>query len=254
VLSRPANSPWLCDVRCYGELNDFLPPARRCRSFPVCCLAARSVKDVLEAAGVPHTEIRFVLVNGEPTPLAHVLRAACRLAAYPACYRTDLVPACAPPWPRPGDCRFVADVHLGKLARLLRLLGFDCLHDPSWDDPELARRSAEERRVLLTRDRGLLKRAIVPFGVCVRSSDPEQQAAYVLARLRLHGASTPGSRCLACNGLLRPATPEEARDRVPPRSLVAFDRFYVCASCARVFWHGSHWEHLGRLRDRLLGG
>jgi uncharacterized protein with PIN domain len=247
------NPTWLCEVRCYGELNDFLPPERRHRAFPVQCSTPRSVKDILEAVGVPHTELRFVLVDGEPAALPHVVRGDCRLAAYPACYQTNLAPSSPPPWPAPADCRFVADVHLGKLARLLRLLGFDCLHNPAWDDPELARRSATERRVLLTRDRGLLKRAIVPFGVYVRSSDPPQQAAYVLARLRLHGAATPGSRCLACNGLLRAATPEEARDRVPPRSLVAFDRFYACDGCGRAFWHGSHWEHLDRLRARLLG-
>jgi uncharacterized protein with PIN domain len=239
-------------VRCYGELNDFLAKDRRHCTFTIRGKSPRSVKDILESVGVPHTEIQFAMVDEKVVPLPHVVREDCRIAAYPACFQTDLAPDIVPPWPAPEDCRFIADVHLGKLVRILRLLGFDCLYNPDWDDPELAQISADERRVLLTRDAGLLKRSIVPFGVYVRTDDPEQQAAYLLARLQLHGAAKPGSRCMACNGQLREATAEEAREHVPPKSLVAFDQFYVCPDCGRAFWQGSHWENLDRLRTQLL--
>lgn len=248
AAERPRSS---AEFRFYEELNDFLPPARRKRAFTHAFDGTPGVKDVIESLGVPHTEIDLILVDGKSVRFSHRLRGAERVAVYPTFERFDVRPLYRLR-PRPlRRTRFVADVHLGALARGLRLLGFDTLYDRHADDPRLAALSARDRRILLTRDRGLLKHSIVTRGHWVRATAPLRQLEEVLQAFSLQRDVQPFTRCMVCNGELAPIERARVADRVPPRVYARFRRFVQCAGCGRVYWRGSHYARLERLARRL---
>jgi hypothetical protein len=237
-------------VRFYAELNDFLAPDLRGREFVHAFFGSPTLRDVIEGLGPPHTEVDLLLVDGAPSPDSRRLQGGERVSVYPAwrAVRIHQVPGEA------GDevPRFVLDVHLGRLARLLRLLGFDCLYANDMQDAALARVSAVEGRVLLSRDRGLLKRGIVKRGGYVHSQAPREQAVEVLRRLRLQGSVRPFTRCLECNGELRPAAPAEVQGRVPERLRRELDRFVMCQGCGRAYWPGSHFDRLHAMVSAIV--
>jgi uncharacterized protein with PIN domain len=235
------------EVRCYEELNYFLPPELRKRPFRWPLHRGQTVKSLVESLGVPHTEVDLALVNGRSVGFGHRLADGDRLSVYPVFESLD-IGTVSRVRPRPlRAARFVLDVHLGRLARLLRLAGFDSLYDNGWDDRTLSRLSRREGRILLTRDRGLLMRAEVTHGYCVRSPNPLEQLAEVLARFDLSGRLSPFSLCLVCNRPLQPLSRRQARERVPPQVARRYRRFRACPQCARVYWRGSHWENMRRL-------
>jgi hypothetical protein len=147
--------------------------------------------------------------------------------------------------------RFVADAHLGGLARYLRLLGFDTRFENDPGDDALAEISAREHRILLSRDRALLERRRVSHGLWVPHTRPREQLAWVVERLDLYRLLRPFTRCMPCNGLLEPVSREQVADRVPERVLAVFDRFWRCRDCGRIYWRGSHYARLRDLVDRL---
>ena len=239
-------------IRCYGELNDLLPAGQRQRAVAQPLFLTRSVKDAIEALGVPHTEVDLILVNGEPVDLDHPLRSGDRVSVYPPFTSLDLgdLPRLQPP-PLP-EARFVLDTHLGRLAAYLRMLGFDALYQNDYRDEVLADISRREDRILLTRDRGLLKRSEVRRGYLIRSNAPQDQAVEVLRRYRLSGAVAPLTRCLHCNGRLRPVDKAEVADRLPPRTREFYHEFATCSSCGRVYWPGSHYRRMRGLIEETL--
>lgn len=237
--------------RFYAELNDFLPPARRQRDIAYRFDGNPAVKDAIEALGVPHTEVDLVLADGEPVDLGHQLRDGARIAVYPV-FETFDIAGTTLVRPEPlRDIRFVADVHLGTLARHLRLLGFDTLFDKDAGDEELAGISAAERRVLLTRDRGLLKRRIVTHGLFVRDDDPREQLVDVVRRLHLTRRMAPFTRCTVCNAPLEIVAKEDVADRLEPLTARYHHRFRRCTGCGRIYWPGSHHERLRALVDEV---
>lgn len=233
--------------RFYAELNDFLPPARRGLAFAYAFNGAQSVKHLIEALGVPHPEVDLILAADKPVGFDYLPGDGERIAVYPAFSGLDLagLPALRPPLPDP--IAFLADNHLGRLVRYLRLLGFDTAYGHDLDDDELAERSRDENRVLLTRDRGLLKRSIVQFGYCLRSMDSAEQLQAVLRRYRLFDAVAPWQRCLRCNGLLRPVEKAAVLHLLEPKTKLYYDTFQQCDTCGQVYWQGSHVVGLGRL-------
>jgi len=236
-------------VRCYEELNGFLPPELRKRPFPWPLYRGQTVKSLVESLGIPHTEVDLVLVDGRSVDFRHRLADGERLAVYPVFESLD-IGAVSRVRPRPlRVVRFVLDVHLGRLARLLRLAGFDSLYDHRWDDRTLSGLSRREGRILLTRDRGLLMRAEVTHGYCVRSPHPTAQLAEVLARFDLSRRLSPFSLCLLCNRRLEALPRRRARERVPALVARRYRRFRACPQCGRVYWRGSHWENMQRLLE-----
>jgi uncharacterized protein len=233
-------------VRCYAELVDLAGA----REVEVVVAAPRSVKDVVESIGVPHPEISQLRVDDAPVGFGHRLIGGERVAVFPPFHTLadPAAPPLAPPWPEPR--RFVLDVHLGTLARRLRLLGFDCWYRTRADDRGLARLAVSEDRILLTRDRGLLMRREVVHGYCPRSDDPDLQAGEVVDRFGLRTRAAPLTRCVRCNGPLRSVPLSAVASQVPPRSRAAFDRFARCDSCGQVFWPGSHVDDLAGFLDR----
>ncbi|WP_374581840.1 Mut7-C RNAse domain-containing protein [Pseudoduganella sp.] len=218
-------------------LHDFLPRARRGVAFTVQCARAATTKHMIEALGVPHTEVGTVLVNGAPAGLAHLLRDGDRVEVLPP--PAGCAAAQAP--------RFVADAHLGGLARLLRMAGFDTLYDNNIDDPTVATLSADEGRIALTRDRDLLKRRGITQGCYVRALKPALQFAEIFQRLDLAPSARPFTLCLACNAPLRPVAKAAIAGRLPPSVRAAHDEFLTCDVCRGVFWRGSHWRRMAAL-------
>lgn len=238
--------------RFYAELNDFLPPARRGVAFLHEFRGGPSVKDVVEALGVPHPEIDLILADGESVDFSWTVRDGARVSVYPVFESIDIAPLLRV---RPSplrEVRLVLDVHLGRLARYLRMLGFDALWLGDAPDEELARVSAAERRVLLTRDSGLLKRRIVTHGYRVRESDPARQLAEVVRRLDLSRSVAPFRRCLRCNALLEDVRKEDVADEAPPKVRERHDAFRRCPACRRVYWAGSHVRRMERLVANVL--
>jgi uncharacterized protein len=239
------------DVRVYAELNDFLAPDQRGTTLRRPFQPHQTVKDVIEAAGVPHTEVDLIVVGGEPVGFSHRPAAGDRIAVYPMFETLDIGPI-ARLRPEPlRDPRFVVDVHLGRLARLLRLVGFDARWASDLDDDALASIGQTERRIVLTRDRGLLKRRRVSHGLFVRSDQPVEQVVDVLRRLDLGARLAPFTRCMRCGGALAPVPKAEVLDRLEPRTREHVDEFHRCAACGHLYWQGSHHPQLADLVLRI---
>ncbi|WP_242393289.1 Mut7-C ubiquitin/RNAse domain-containing protein [Anaeromyxobacter oryzisoli] len=238
--------------RFYAELNDFLPPERRFLEFTHEFRGGPSVKDVIESLGVPHTEVDLVLADGESVDFAWILRDGARVSVYPVFESIDVAPL-ARVRPAPlREVRFVLDVHLGRLARYLRMLGFDARWRNDAGDEEIARAAATEHRIVLTRDAGLLKRRIVTHGYLVREADPRRQLAEVVRRLDLVRGIAPFRRCLCCNALLEDVRKEDVLDHLPPRVRERHERFRRCPSCGRVYWAGTHHRRMEQVIEELL--
>ncbi|WP_413758790.1 Mut7-C RNAse domain-containing protein [Streptomyces sp. MMBL 11-3] len=223
-------------------LRVFVPHGRRAGATPVTTDGVSTLGHVVESLGVPLTEVGELVVNGGAVAVSHV----------PAADETVEVRAVERPQPVPGaPLRFLLDVHLGTLARRLRLLGVDAAYE-SLDigDPALAARSAAERRVMLSRDRGLLRRRELWAGAFIYSTRPEEQLRDVLGRFAPRLA--PWSRCTACNGTLRPATKEEVAGQLAGGTRRSYDVFAQCGECGRAYWRGAHHAQLEGIVGRAL--
>jgi len=239
--------------RFYEELNDFLPPVRRRRDFAVDCARRATTKHMIEALGVPHTEVELVLVDGESVGFDRVLRDGERVAVYPKFEALDVTPLLRVREAPLRVTRFIADAHLGGLAHLLRLMGFDTLYENGWHDRDIVQRACEDSRIVLSRDRELLKRRDITHGCYVRALRPQPQLREILERLDLTRSARPFTRCLACNGPLTPIGKDEAWARLPSKVRELQERFTTCTACRRVYWEGSHWRRMKALVEGLFG-
>jgi uncharacterized protein len=243
--------PWV-SIRFYAELGDFLPAGRRQVAFAHAVKEHVSVKDLVESLGVPHTEVDLILVNGESVEFSYRVQDGDRISVYPMFESLDITPLLRVR-PQPlREPRFVLDTHLGKLAGYLRLLGFDTLYRNDYPDPLLVQISHREGRILLTRDRGVLKHRLVTHGYYVWETDPTCQVVEVLRRFDLAGAVAPFRRCMRCNGLLEPVAKERITDQLQPKTRLYYDEFRQCAGCGRVYWKGSHHERMQRFVESTL--
>jgi uncharacterized protein len=234
----------------HAELNDLLPPARREVTFTHHFQGRVSVKDMIESLGVPHTEVDAILANGRAVDFTYLVADGDHISVYPALAAPDVAPA-ARLQPAPlHPMRFVLDAHLGRLAAYLRLLGFDTLYRNDYDDAELARVAAAGR-ILLTRDRGLLKRSEVTHGYCVRSTAPREQIGEVVRRFDLARAIRPFARCVHCNAMLAVISKEEVTGRLLAHTRATYSEFRRCEGCGQVYWEGSHHRWLRPFVEQL---
>jgi len=238
--------------RFYEELNDFLPAQRKKTAFAHHFRNKASVKDMIESLGVPHTEIDLILVNGESVDFSYAVRDGDRLSVYPVFEAMDIAPLVRlRPMPL-RQTRFVLDTHLGKLARRLRLLGFDTLYGNRWEDGYLAQLSTQGPRILLTRDIGLLKRSQVSHGLFVRNTEVNRQVTEIVSRLQLSERFRPFTRCMCCNGELASAQAREVASQVPARVSATYRRFCRCSDCGRIYWQGSHYQQLREQIENIV--
>jgi uncharacterized protein with PIN domain len=234
----------LASFRFYGELNDFLPPARK-QATLVCALKrSASVKDVVEALGVPHPEIDLLIVNGRPIDFTYQVRDGDRIAAYPPFRTFDLGEADRLAPPLQVEPRFVADVHLGRLTAYLRFAGFDTTYRNDFPDHEIVAISAAEDCTLLTRDVGILKHRLVRRGYFVRETLPARQLVEVLRRFNLVTRAAPFSRCVRCNSPLQVVPKDRIEHLLPDRTREHYVEFSRCPACARIYWQGSHYTRM----------
>ena len=202
---------------------------------------------MIESCGVPHTEVDLIIADGCSIDFSHLVNRGDYISVFPVFESFDITPI-VKVRPEPlRETRFVADNHLGRLARFLRLLGFDTSYEKNWDDPELARISAEEQRIILTRDVGLLKRSAVTHGYYVRAVGAREQVAEVVRRFHLAVRLDPFTRCMSCNGTLAPVAKDAIAHRLPPGTRRKFDHFSVCSSCDKIYWQGAHHPELRRI-------
>lgn len=235
----------------FETLNVFLPTERRARLFTYHFKGIASVKNLIEALGIPHTEIALIIVNGKKAAFHYSVKDDDQILVYPYNYPryfglsfiinkiTALI--------RNRNIKFVVDVNLGKLAKYLRICGFDVVFDWEWDDNRIIDHGVEEKRVILTRDIGLLKNKKVKLGYWVRSQDPEVQIVEVIKRYHLLSCITPFKRCLHCNNLLRPIAKKSVKDRVESMIYDKYHRFYRCDACQKIYWKGPHYDNMKNL-------
>ena len=207
---------------------------------------------MIEALGVPHTEVELVLVNGESSTFDRLLRDGDRVSVYPRFETFDITPLLRVRDHPLREPRFIADAHLGGLAHLLRLTGFDTLYDNHYADEEIEAIAAREARIVLTRDRELLKRRTITHGCFVHALKPALQIAEIFERLDLARSARPFTLCLECNTPLRAVDKAAIEDRLPEGVRERHERFSTCDGCHRIFWEGSHWQRMRRLVDTLL--
>ncbi len=244
--------PKTAQFRFYEELNDFLPPERQKKDFLHSFTGNPSVKDTIESLGVPHTEIDLILVNGKSVTFEHRIDGGDVISVYPVFESLDISPIIRlRPEPLRAT-RFILDTHLGKLAGYLRMLGFDTRYGNNYSDSEIIKAALEEQRIILTRDRGILKHRRVTHGYWLRSTAPRKQVIEVLSRLDLYSRVKPFTRCMQCNGLLAEVRKEDIRDKLPPKTAQYYDEFHRCRSCGRIYWKGSHYENMRHFIDMLM--
>ena len=239
--------------RFYEELNDFLTPSRRKTDILVEIQQVSTVKDIIESLGVPHTEVDLILINGVSEPFSTLLKEGDHVSVYPIFESVDIAGVTKLRRKglrehRPEYLRFVVDVNLGKLAHWMRMFGFDVTYAKDLiSDELLARISNEESRILLTRDRGLLKRKNVDHGYFVRAKAPKEQIVEVLKRFDLLNLISLCSRCMNCNVSVKEISAAEAIPHVPPLVAQSYSKFFQCPQCHRIYWEGTHYENMQRM-------
>ena len=241
--------------RFYAELNDHLPREQQYKTLEKSFFTPAAVKDLIESFGVPHTEVDLITANGRPVGFSYLVQSGDRIAVYPTFESFDVAGE-QRLRPEPlRNPRFILDVHLGKLAGYLRMLGFDAQYERSLTDAQLAQISVNEHRILLTRDRGLLKHGVITHGYWVRETNSRRQIAEVIHRFDLGRAIRPFTRCMACNGVLESISKEQAQILVPAgHSIEQYDEFHRCRQCGRVYWKGSHYARMRRWIEELAPG
>ncbi len=228
------------EFRFYEELNDFLPPEKRKVAFDYPFDGTPSIKDAVEAVGVPHTEIDVILADGRSVGFDYRLHGGERVAVYPMFEAMDVAPLVRlRPTPL-RTTRFIVDVHLGALARHLRLIGFDTVWRNDLGRSEIVDIALRQRRIILTRDRGMLRLSRVTHGYWPRATDSLAQLEEVVRALELGTQLRPYTRCLECNGALAPVAASDVAALVPPYIASTQTQFTRCDGCGRVYWAGSH--------------
>ncbi|GJL76513.1 Mut7-C RNAse domain-containing protein [Nitrosomonas sp.] len=236
----------------YAELKDFVAPSASAQNKIIVHNFKRraSIKDVIESYNVPHPEIDLIIVNGVSVDFSYIVQNDDDIHVHPA--NALIKPISIAPLrhlsPRlSGEPRFIVDVNLGRLARYLRLLGFDSLYRNNFDDKTIAEISGKTQRIVLTRDRKLLQRKIIDYGYFVRAETPKIQVREVLAKFNIYRFFKPLTRCTSCNGDLKQTEKQNITHRLKPMTKKHYAEFSICSDCNQIYWQGSHSARVARL-------
>lgn len=239
-------------LRFYEELNDFLPAEKRKVCFNHAVAVRTSVKDVIESLNIPHTEVDLILVNGVSVSFSYLVQAEDYISVYPVYESLDISNVIRlRPKPLRRIC-FILDVHLGKLCKYLRLLGFDVSYSNDLADGVIIKHGIEEKRIILTRDIGILKHKQVTHGYWIRNTNPEKQIVEVLGRFDLYRQCHPFTRCLECNGILEKVEKHQITDQLLPLTQKYYENFMRCNFCERIYWEGTHYQKLKIMVKKFL--
>jgi uncharacterized protein len=242
-------NPFTVRLNFQGDLHFFLGSRVRGGSIERTLAKKTSVKDVIESCGVPHPEVDLILVNGQPVDFSEPIAKDAEVDLYPVQPRGPLF----------SENRlqvhtikqFVADGHLGTLARNLRLLGFDVAYDRQAQDRQLLSVMQSEERALLTRDRRLLMHAIVRHGYCPRSQNADEQTIEVIRRFDIFRSIAPFTRCLRCNAPLQKVLKTDVIEKLEPLTKNYYEEFRRCTGCGQIYWAGSHFSRLQRRLEKI---
>jgi uncharacterized protein with PIN domain len=247
--SRIDVDPFTVRLNLHGDLDFFVRSAARGQRIERSLGEKTSVKDVIEACGVPHPEIDLIVVNGQAVDFDYAIASDADIELYPV--GTTSTDFKEKRLQVSIDRAFVADGHLGRLTRNLRLLGFDVAYNPRAEDPQLLRVMERENRALLTRDRRLLMHAVVKTGYFPRSQNADQQTIEVIRRFDLRGSIAPFTRCLHCNAPLQKVSKAEIIERLEPLTKIYYEQFRRCTGCGQIYWPGSHFSKLQKRIEEI---
>ena len=233
-------------------MNDFLPENQRKQDIYFPFSGNPSIKDVIEALNIPHPEIDLIIINGKSVDFSYKLKHGDRIAVYPVFESLDISPLIRL-HPKPlRVTRFILDVQLGRLARDLRMLGFDTLYSNKYTNPDIVRIAAGEHRIILTRDLGVLKYKSITHGYWVRSTTRDEQLVEVVKRFDLSKQFQSFKRCLLCNGIIELIAKDKIKTQLLPKTLKYFNIFYRCPDCKKIYWEGSHFKRMQEKINQIL--
>jgi uncharacterized protein with PIN domain len=238
-------------IRFYEELNDFLPASKRKKDLNLQVSNHQNIKDIIESLNIPHIEVDLILSNGKSVNFQYRPKEGDRFSVYPVFESFNIADVTHL---RPEPLRntlFILDVHLGKLARYLRMIGYDTYYRNDLEDNEIVSISIEENRIILTRDIQLLKNSAITHGYFVRDINPEKQLREIIGRFNLDLSGKLFSICMECNGRLKQVEKKEIEHRLEPGTQRCFNEFYLCQMCEKIYWPGSHYEEMKRMIDKL---
>jgi len=239
-------------LRFYEELNDFLPKSKKKQSFSVAFKGRQTVKGIIESQGVPHIEVDLVLVNGKPVDFNYLVQHEDKVSVYPV-FESFNISSVSKLREKPlRITSFILDVHLGRLKKYLRLLGFDTLYRNDYEDAEIVDISNAEHRIILTRDVGILKRNEVSLGYWIRNIYPRQQIKEVVERFDMYDRIEPFKRCSDCNGVIQKVSRESVIDQLLPGTRKYYSEFFRCCNCEKIYWKGSHYTKLNNFISEIL--
>jgi uncharacterized protein len=241
--------PFTVRLNLHGDLDFFLRSGARGRSVERTLSEKTAVKDVIESCGVPHPEVDLILVNGNAVDFHYGIATAADIELYPVGNSSTLFTE--ERLQVATNTTFVADGHLGRLARNLRVLGFDVAYDPLAEDRQLLEIMERENRALLTRDRRLLMHAVVKTGYFPRSQNADEQTVEVIRRFNLLDSIAPFTRCVRCNGPLRNVSKAEIVERLEPLTKIYYEQFRRCTDCEQIYWPGSHFLKLQKRIEQI---
>jgi uncharacterized protein len=242
-------NPFTVRLNLRGDLDFFVRSGARGGRIERILNEKTSVKDVIESCGVPHPEVDLILVNGQPVDFHYAIAGDADIELYPV--GTGVPGVTEKRLQATAISRFIADGHLGTLARDLRLLGFDVAYNPQAEDRQMLDIMKRENRALLTRDRRLLMHAVVETGYCPRSQNADEQTVEVIRRFDLLGSVAPFTRCLRCNSPLRKVSKAEVIERLEPLTKIYYEQFRRCTGCGQIYWAGSHFSKLQKRLEKI---
>ncbi len=231
-------------LRFYAELNDFLPVDKRQRSFAYQFSLSPSVKDVVESCGVPHSEIDVILINHESVQFTYSLNNGDRVSIYPVFETFDMSPLIRLRAKPLRTTKFILDETLGKLTGKMRMLGFDSINEVAQDKSEFIHRALDEKRIILTKSRNLLKFKSISHGYWIRATEINEQIDEVISRFDLYSQIKPFTRCISCNGKIHAVQKEDITDLVPIKIIRYQRKFWQCKLCHKIYWQGSHHQKM----------
>lgn len=238
-------------LRFYEELNDLLPIEKRKIRFSHSFKNNPSIKDMIESLGIPHTQIDFILSNNNSVDFNYIVQNGDDISVYPV-FESLNIQNVEKLRPTPlRQIKFIADSHLGKLARYLRMLGFDTIYKNDFFKKEIIKIAKSEKRIILSRSRDLLKIKEITHGYCIASTNPEKQLKLILNRFDLAKNIKPFSRCMICNSKLISIPKEKIIDKIPPKVKELQSDFAQCPNCKKIYWKGTHYESMMKFINSL---
>jgi uncharacterized protein with PIN domain len=230
--------------RFYAELNDFLSLEKKQVLFAYSFKGNPAVKDTIEAIGVPHTAIDIILANGKSVKFSYLLQDGDFISVYPIFKKLDITDVIHLQKKLPDKLKFIVDVHLGKLAKYLRMLGFDVIYQNNYRTTEILNMAVTEKRIILTKSIALLKNEAAKLGCWIRAKYLVKQLIEVIHHFNLITKIKPFSRCMLCNGIIKEVAKKSIIDKLPKKTDQYFKDFGQCKLCGKIYWQGSHYHNM----------